>query len=216
MHDSNNIMKRRRKRPIQLELRPRTWGGKREGAGRPKTIGVVPRIPRPEFPRRFPLHVTLRIRREVGSLRNDKIFAQIKKAFLYGHNRFGMRMVEFSVQGNHVHLVVEADNRRSLWRGIQGLSVRIARAVNRLLSRKGRFFGDRYHARILKTPTEVKNAVHYVRNNLRKHRPGTHPWYVDPYSSMSGEACWHDWGELVIAEPRTWMLKQATAPPEAG
>ena len=128
-----------------------------------------------------------------------------------------MRMVHFSVQGNHIHLIVEADDKKCLSRGLQGLNVRIARAVNRALGRKGNVFADRYHARILKTPTEVRNAVRYVLNNLRKHRPETHPWYIDPYSSMSGEACtyMHDyeWSALVVAAPRSWMLKQATAPP---
>jgi hypothetical protein len=208
-------MKRRLKKPIQLEL-PR-WGGKRKGAGRPKTIGVVARVKRPEFPRGFPIHVTLKIREEVGNLRTNKIFAQIQRAFFYGHDRFGMQMVEFSVQANHIHLVVEAESRECLWRGMQGLCVRIARAVNKIIGRKGKVFGDRYHAHVLRTLAEVRNALHYVRNNVRKHRPGTCRWYVDRYSSTSGEACWYmqeyDWGALVISAPRTWLLKQATAPP---
>ena len=191
----------------------RTWGGKRKGAGRPKTVGVVQRVKRPQFPRRYPLHVTLKVRPEVGNLRTNKIFAQIQQAFFHGHDRFGMQMVEFSVQGNHIHLVVEAEDRECLWRGLQGLNVRIARAVNRVLKRKGKVFGDRYHARVLKTLAEVRNVVHYVRNNVRKHRPETDDWYVDPYSSVCGEACWYEWGALVIAAPRTWLLRQATAPP---
>ena len=211
-------MKRRRKKPVQLELRARTWGGRRKGAGRPKTIGVVPRVPRPEFPRRFPVHVTLRVKDDVGKLRTNKIFAEIQRAFFYGHERFGMRMVEFSVQGNHIHLVVEAEGRESLWKGMQGLNVRIAKAVNKILGRKGKFFGDRYHARVLKTLAEVRNAVEYVRHNHKKHLGGdVHPFYIDPYSSMSGEAtCFmhsYDWSALVVAAPRTWMLQQATAPP---
>jgi len=207
-----------RRKPVQLELsKPKTRGGKRKGAGRPKTVGVVQRVKRPEFPKRFPLHVTLRIRRDVPNLRRDKIYAQIQKAFLGGHEKFGMQMVHFSVQGNHIHLIVEADDKQCLSRGLQGLNVRIARAVNRALQRKGKVFADRYHARILKTPTEVRNAVRYVLNNLRKHRPDTHPWYIDPYSSMSGEACTYmssdyAWSALVVAAPRSWMLKQATAP----
>jgi putative transposase len=212
---------KRLKKPVQLELAARTWGGRRKGAGRPRTIGVVPRVTRPEFPSRLPLHVTLKIRKEVGGLRTNKIFAQIQRAFFYGHNRFGMRMVEFSVQGNHLHLVVEAENRRSLWRGMQGLNVRIARAVNRVLKRKGKVFGDRYHARVLRTLAEVRNAVEYVRYNFKSHQErlgrDLHPFYVDPYSSTCGEAvCYmesYDWSALVIAAPRTWLLKQATAPP---
>src|ERR1700690_729649 len=150
-------MKRRLKKPIQLELP--TWGGKREGAGRPKTVGVVPRIPRPELPRRFPVHVTMKVRPEVGSLRTNKIFAQIQRAFFYGHNRFGMRMVEFSVQGNHMHFVVEAENRHCLSRGMQGLNVRVAKTPNRALEPKGKVFAERYHAPILKTLAAVTNAV---------------------------------------------------------
>jgi REP element-mobilizing transposase RayT len=205
-------MRRRLKKPIQLEL-PR-WGGKRKGAGRPRTIGVVPRVKRPEFPRRFPIHVTLKLRDDVGNLRNNKIFAQIQRAFFYGHDRFGMQMVEFSVQANHIHIIVEAEDRECLWRGMQGLCVRIARAVNKRVGRKGRVFADRYHAHVLRTVAEVRNAVNYVHSNFRKHRAGT---VFDPYSSTCGEAVWfmheYDWGALVISAPRTWLLKQATAPP---
>src|SRR5262249_51647668 len=163
-------------------------------------------VKRPEFPRRYPIHVTLKIREGVGNLRTNKIFAQIKKAFFHGHKRFGMQMVEFSVQANHIHLVVEAESRECLCRGMRGLNVRIARAVNKIIERKGKVFADRYHAHVLRTLAEVRNAVNYLRNNFRKHRPGT---IFDPYSSTCGEACWYDWGELVIAAPRTWLLKQA-------
>src|SRR6266540_986051 len=210
------MVKRRRKKPVQLELRARTWGGLREGAGRPRTTGWVIRKRRPEFPGRFPHHVTLRVRRDVGSLRTEKCFRRIKRAFFYGHDRFGMRLVEFSIQGNHIHLVVEATDRCALSRGIQGLTIRLARAINRVLSRRGKVFADRYHARILKTPTEVRNAVEYVRHNFKKHqqksgRP-THRWYIDPYSSMSGQACWYvhdyDWSALIVASPKTWLLKR--------
>jgi REP element-mobilizing transposase RayT len=213
------MRRRRLKKPIQLALPTR--GGKRKGAGRPKTVGVVQRVKRPKFSRRFPVHVTMRVRDEVGKLRTNKIYAQIQRSFYYGHDRFGMRMVEFSVQHNHIHLVVEAEDRKALWRGIQGLSVRIAKAVNKVLGRKGKFFGDRYHARVLRTLAEVRNAVAYVRHNFKKHRErlgdDVHPFYVDPFSSMCGEAvCFmysYDWSALVVAAPRTWLLKQATAPP---
>src|SRR3954451_8426116 len=99
-------MKPRRKRKmVQLELP--TWGGRRKGAGRPKVKGVVLHRRRQPHKSRFPLHITLKIRREVGSLRTDRRFARIQRAFRYGKDRFGMRLVEFSVQGNHIHLIVE-------------------------------------------------------------------------------------------------------------
>ena len=42
-----------------------------------------------------------------------------------------VRIIEFSVLGNHLHLIVEADSSVALSRGMQGLTVRIAKALNR-------------------------------------------------------------------------------------
>src|SRR5215510_4044368 len=100
----------RRRQPVQLELRARTWGGLRKGGGRPRTTRWVSRKRRPDFPKRYPLHITLRIRRDVGNVRTAECFAEIQRAFLGGCEKFGMRMVEFSVQSDHIHLVVEADD----------------------------------------------------------------------------------------------------------
>ena len=105
----------------------------------------------------------------MGNLRTDKRFRRIQRAFRYGCDRFGMRMIEFSVQGNHIHLIVEAKNQSALSRGMQGLAIRLAKGINRLSNRKGQIFTDRYHARILRTPTEVRNAVRYVLHNQKKH-----------------------------------------------
>ncbi len=206
----------------QLELPVRGRGGRRPGAGpKFKNRGWVVHLRRPDFPARFPQHVTLRVLRDVPNLREEKRWREIKRAFRYGSDRFGMRMVEFSVQSNHVHFVVEAKDRKALSKGMQGLAIRIARAVNRAVGRKGRVFADRYHSVILGSPTQVRNAVHYVRWNWHHHRAKRgapeHPWFVDPFSSTSGEACWHlepdDTGELVgtlvVALPRTWMLAHA-------
>jgi putative transposase len=204
---------KRAKKPKQLELRARTWGGRREGAGRPRRASSgVSHQTRPTHARRFPLHVTWRIRREVGNLRTDKRFLRIQRAFRYGGDRFGLRLVEFSVQSNHVHLIVEADDKLALSRGLQGLAIRVAKGVNRASNRRGRVLADRYHARSLRTPTEVRHAVHYVLRNLQHH---THedPLYVDPYSSMAGEALFHlepdGTYEPILAKPRTWLLQRA-------
>ena len=207
---------------VQLEFPPRGRGGWRPGAGRPvkKSGRGESHLRRAPFPERFPLHVTLRVRRDVGSLRTDGRFREIKQAFRYGCDRFGMRLAEFSVQANHVHLIVEAKDKRALARGMQGLTIRVARGVNRASGRRGKVFADRYHARALKTLAEVRNAVNYVRRNFQKHQrelgEWTHPWLIDEYSSMSGEALWHlepdEDGELVgtmvVAAPATWLLKR--------
>jgi len=203
---------RRKRKPAQLELRPRTWGGRREGAGRPRRASSgVSHQTRPQHARRFPLHVTWRIRREVGNLRTDKRFLRIQRAFRYGGDRFGLRLIEFSVQSNHVHLIVEAEDKRALSRGLQGLAIRVAKGVNRASNRRGRVLADRYHARPLRTPTEVRQAIHYVLRNLQ-HHTGEDPLYVDPYSSMAGFAVWHlepdGTSEPVLVRPRSWLLRR--------
>jgi putative transposase len=212
---------KRSQKMTQLELPARGRGGRRPGAGRPKKKGAgVSHLQRAQFPARFPLHITLKIRKDVGTLRTDTRFRRIQRAFRYGHDRFGMKMSEFSVQGNHVHLIVEAKDKRALSRGMQGLAIRLAKGINKVSNRKGQIFADRYHARILRTPAEVKNAVNYVRKNWHKHRREqkrwAHDWYIDPYSSMSGEACWYvderARASLIVADPTGWLLQRAAAP----
>src|SRR5262249_19348018 len=93
----------------------------------------------------------------------------LRQAFVGGRNRFGFRLVHFSVQSTHLHLLAEASDRRALARGVQGLSIRIAKAINRRLGRHGKVFNDRYHARALRTPRETRWAMRYVLANVRKH-----------------------------------------------
>jgi putative transposase len=213
-----DFMPRRRRKMVQLSFRePCKWGGKRKGAGRKKVKGVVLHQRRPTIEKRHPVHVTLKLRKEVGSLRTDHRWRRIQRAFRYGCDRFGMRLVEFAVLHDHIHLVVEADDKRALSRGIQGLAIRIARGINRVSQRRGRVFADRYHARPLKTLAEVRNAIHYVRRNdeihIRRRGGNPHPWYIDPFSSMSGEAMWYvdeSWqSSFILAKPQSWLVQRA-------
>jgi REP element-mobilizing transposase RayT len=139
-------------------------------------------------------------------------YATVREALVAGANRFGMRLVEFAVLSNHVHLVCEADDERALARGMKGLCVRIARALNRLWNRVGSVFSDRYHAHVLKTPREVRNALDYVLHNAARH--GSRLGGPDPCSS----AAWFDgWryglglARVASASPLpralTWLLR---------
>ena len=147
------------------------WGGRRKGAGRkPKgdKAGVSHRS-RAALASRFPVHVTTRLMRALPTLRSQGVYAVLCAAFAKGCERNGFRLVHYSVQGNHLHMIVEANDRSCLSRGMQGLLVRIARALNRLWRRVGKVFADRYHDHILRTPREVRHALAYVLNNARRH-----------------------------------------------
>lgn len=194
----------------QLDLPvPPTWGGTRAGAGRKPAAerpGVA-HLRRPDHDGRHPVHVTVRVRRDVPNLRSDRIFPALCSA-LGRSSRGRFRVVHFSVQTDHLHLVVEAETSDALVRGIQGLSVRCARAINRRAGRRGAVWSGRYHARALATPREVRAGLAYVLLNFRKHLRA--PATVDPRSSGP----WFDgWSRPVpeprepcpTAGPRTWL-----------
>ena len=118
---------------------------------------------------RAPVHVTLRVRPHVFQLRSRRCFRLLGEAFLAARERHGVRLCHDSVQGNHVHLLVEARDALALGRAMKGLGVRIARGLNRLMGTRGPVLADRYHARTLRTPREVRNAFAYVLGNHRHH-----------------------------------------------
>jgi REP-associated tyrosine transposase len=127
-------------------------------------------------------------------LRSRRCFRVLAPAFWAASERFGFRVVHFAVMGNHIHLLVEAEGKTSLARGMQGLGVRIARGLNRLMGRRGRVLGDRYHARILRSPTEVKRVRAYQLTNAQRHYKIRHR---DRYTS-----------EAPLVEPRTYSVRR--------
>jgi REP element-mobilizing transposase RayT len=216
----------------QLDLslpRPRpTWGGKRKGAGRPRLPGAkttVPHARRPFHDHARPVHVTVRVGGRVGSLRRHHVAAavgqRLRVAATAGHlagRRRTFRVVHFSIQPTHMHLIVEAGSARSLARGLQGLLAHVARRVNRKLHRRGKLFAERYHARELATPLEVRRAIAYVLANAAKHPEpfadlGTNVVDgIDPCSSARWFGGWQrpppaEPAEPPVVEPLTWLLR---------
>jgi REP element-mobilizing transposase RayT len=166
-----------------------SWGGRRVGAGRPRqnTKHFASHARRPSHRRDHPCHVTLRLLEGVPSLRGSRLFRRLRAAFQRGRDRFGLRLVHYSVQGNHIHLIVEAQDKRALSRGMQKLTVRLARAVNRVHARRGKVFSRRYFSRPLLTPLQVRRALVYVlfneRRHLRQRKLSLPPWWLDKCSS---------------------------------
>jgi REP element-mobilizing transposase RayT len=197
--------------PKQIEMKLPTWGGKRAGAGRKPKKGKagVSHLARRRFSRSQPAHVTMSTLPGVGFLRAWSLFQAITGALRDSRERFGLRVVHFSVQGNHLHLLVEAEGAESLSRGVQGLAVRIARALNRVASRRGKVFADRYHAHVLGSRREVANALMYILENFRHHlREDVAPRGTDPCSSAAWLTLPLDDFAPVLA-PRTWLLQHA-------
>ena len=152
-------------------------GGKRKGAGRKPKNGVsagVSHDTRATHKERFPVHVTLKLRREVSPLRT-KVKAKAIRAAVAQSIARGFRIVDWSIQGDHIHLTAEPGGTGALSMHMRGLSIRIARALNRALGREGTVFADRYHVHVLTTPREVRRARAYVMLNARRHAPPGRP-----------------------------------------
>jgi hypothetical protein len=209
-----------RNQQIELPLgRAKTgWGGRRVGAGRPKVEGGPKGLPhrrRAFHDRREPVHVTMTVVAGLPSLREAALAMAIGGGIRaatahFGRRRPGFRVVEFSIQASHLHLIVEAGSGRTLGRGVQGLAVRLAKAINGQLGRRGQVFGDRYHARPLTSPRQVRNTLVYVIQNWRHHVVGARG--VDDRSSGRWFTGWLDGGPVTafsspVARARTWLLR---------
>jgi len=232
-------MTRRRAKHVQEEISfPNGHGGKRANAGRKRGPGRrrAPHVRRPELLARFPVHVVLRVEDSVGQLRRRRAYHAFRQALYPILRRDDFRIVHMSLQHGHVHLVVEASSKRALSNGMRAFQIAAARRLNQAISeergveRKGRVFVDRYHARILMTPREVRNAVGYVLNNWRHHGEDSDvpARRVDPYSSGVNFGGWKEledspfvfavpegFSRLSTSKPRTWLLRQGwmKAPP---
>ena len=212
----------RRARQLRLPLEEISrWGGRRAGAGRKLVAGRAspPHRPRARHHRRWPVHVTWRAREALPSLRSSRVFPFLQRAVAASH-KAAFRVVHFSVQCDHVHLVVEGDEADALVRGAAGASPSTARASNlqRRRRRRGAVWNSRYHSRALRTPAEARRGLVYVLLNFRKHlgaRPG-----IDPRSSGPWFAGWRrsdrgaihgrahspgPRGESPVVAPRTWL-----------
>jgi len=204
---------------------PPTWGGRRKGAGRKRqgSRENVPHRGRPRHAAGHPVHVTLRSL--FRPLRSQYVFPSVCIALAGATRREPkrFRVVHFSVQWDHVHLIVEASDERALSRGVQSVAIRIARAVNALVLRRGRFWADRWHGRALTSPREVRRALVYVLANFRKHATAALAGGIDAFSSAVRFEGWRGFAEggdlpragpgfhgamarwVVVSQAKTWL-----------
>jgi REP element-mobilizing transposase RayT len=155
------------------------------------------------------------------SLRKARLVREWKRSLREVCECGRFRVVHFSLQRDHAHLLVEAASARDLACGMKSIGARLARAVQRAFRRRGPVLADRYHLRVLKTPREVRHALAYVLLNARKHwreRCGASP-HERLDAASSGR--WLDGWRRVptsreppsgppesaeVAPPRTWLL----------
>jgi REP element-mobilizing transposase RayT len=192
----------------QLTIFPR--GGAQRGAGRKPNgaCALVSHATRPRVTRHDPVLVTTHLLPDLPNLRRERTLVTLRRVLAAGSERFGFRLVEYSIQSNHLHLIAEGEDARSISRGMQGLLVRVAKALNREWGRRGKVLLDRYHARILGSPREVRNALVYVLQNAKKH--GARITGIDAFTSGPWFQGWLDRiarAGRPIASAGSWLLR---------
>ena len=199
-------------------------GGPRKGAGAKRVgRGQVPHRQRSNFDELTPAHVTLRVVKGLSNLRQRSLVMEVRKTFSQGCERGDFRLVEYSIQHNHLHMIVEAESQDALSRGMKSIAARFALAVNRVFKRTGKVIAGRYHVQLLTSPQQVRNALRYVLLNIRKHfkqRSGhAPPVKIDEASSGSQFDGWRaspmslrvkasTQEEVGVAKAASWLLSK--------
>lgn len=147
----------------KMKLSGGRWGGLRSKAGRKRirSRGVA-HIPREKISIRTPLHVNFKYKIPV---RNKETLKLLKKS-IQNARKHGLRILHYSFQHNHIHLILEAENNSILTKGMRSLNITFAKGLH-----KGRIQIERYHLHVLKTVRETKHAIHYVlliSRNMKK------------------------------------------------
>ncbi len=175
---------------------------------------------REPFHRRFPCHVTIRVRKDVPPLRRVELVRAFERSLAEITDRGEFRVVHYSLQSNHAHFIVEAAGHEALGRGMKSLGARLARAVNRTFERSGPVLEDRYDLKVLRSPLQVRGAIAYVLLSSTKHRSGRgrEVGSLDPCSSSRWFDGWKRAGKdresgsareipSPVARARTWLLR---------
>jgi len=177
---------------------------------------------RERIPGWCPVHVTLRVRRDVLSLRTVALVREFQRSLAEASERGSFRVAHYSLQGDHAHLIVEAHGKEALAAGMKSIGARLARAANRVFGRSGPVLDGRYHHRLLRTPREVRRALVYVLTNARRHlrKAGRKVGAAAPLLDPASSARWFDgWRPMAasrlpetaaareVARPRTWLLR---------
>ena len=184
--------------------------------------GLLPHVAREEHDKAHPVHVTMR-RVERGPSFRQQLVCRAIRTVIAGAKRNGVRVVQYSVQVNHLHLMVEGTDSADLSKQMRTLFSRIAFAVNAVARRSGKLFRDRHHRHALKTPREVRNALVYILFNDRKHagsasatsragEPSSPGSPASPALDPCSSAWWfHDWSPD-DHPPTAWLLGDEDRP----
>jgi putative transposase len=215
------------KKPKQLEFKKvGGWSGYRRGAGRPNRSQTVNHMRRPRVDFSKPLHITQKLKSGIPSLRR-KDFERLFHGSLQGAKEAGLHVIQYSLQHDHIHMVVEVANNKKLRAGMYSLASSFARALQKKMGLTGGIFKGSFHMVVITSPTQMKRVLTYVLLNYCKHSKMLE--HLDPFSSgrffvkwreLLGRKRWNpvlEWeiqGEredaavIGLSPPQSWLARQ--------
>ncbi len=157
----------------------------RKGAGRPALHDPgIRHTNRPHIKKPASLHLTIKVKKKKAEIKNKSVLKILKRAILNARKQ-GLRVIHFSLEYDHVHLLIEADNNLILGKGMQAFGVTLSKAINRLKKLKGGVYKHRYHFRQISSTRELKIVMNYIFTNGLKH--GTAKSILNPFNSIQAE-----------------------------
>jgi len=186
-------------------------GGKRSGSGRKRlhSKGVAHRT-RETVTNRTPVHVNFKYKTHI---RNKSCLKLLKRAIVNARG-YGLRIIHFSMQHNHIHLILEPVSNEIMTSGMRSLTITFAKGL-----KAGKVQLERYHLHVLKTKREAINARNYVLFNKQKHEKGicgtsTIDGYCSIWELAGAEGLIKEMAKklkmrLIVKERVRWELDQA-------
>jgi REP element-mobilizing transposase RayT len=138
-------------------------------------------ISREDIKKPTSLHLTIKVRENKADIKNK----QILKALHHSIKRARMKrlkIVHYTLEYNHIHLLVEAEIKQLVHQGMQAFGISLAKKINTIKRLKGTVYKHRYHLRKINSPRDLKNVLHYIFNNGIHHKRTSN--VLDSYNSL--------------------------------
>lgn len=153
-----------------------------KGAGRPALHDIgIRHLKRAQINRPMPLHLTIKLKKAYMQNGQNVQNKHILKHAIKRARIMGLKIVHYSLEHDHVHLYTECESNVILTKAMKAFGVSLAKNINKYFSSKGQVYKTRFHLRILKSASEVKNVINYILKNGIKHKRANS--IFDPYNS---------------------------------
>lgn len=116
------------KKQLEINIYKGKHGGCRPGSGRKvKHSSGVRHRSREKVTKHLPLHINFKYK---TTIRSEYILRSLERG-IENAARHNLEVTYFTLQSNHIHLIAEASDNKSLSSGMRAITVTLARALNK-------------------------------------------------------------------------------------